>query len=499
MKTNAQIFLTGNLSPYYSASGMPVSYSTNPTGLSAVIYYNNSTSIPVNTGRYRVSGYINDTVYTGNFTGWYNILPCFPTISIQSVPEIYNGEYQQVIYSTIPSGLNVDLLYTGIGGNHLVPAPINVGYYGVDFIVDDPNSVAYTGNYNFFINPKYVNFSFGDLTVPFNKKPQPIKIYTDQDGVGLEVYYNGEQSVPVETGIYNVQVRITDPNYASIEPVNTRYFIVGRVVADTFSFAWGSNSYNNINIPYNGNSSGLFLVSQKPSTSETFSAMLTNDNTIVTWGSGNAFGQQNIPIVNNYIKDVKTNFNSTFILDVDGNLTGCGYMFNSGFVPKLSGIIDFDITDTYGIAILPSGFVTGWGESAWGNFHTGCFGYINITSITTNNNNCLGISGGSVRGWGNTSFGQLSFLSGNSATLRNVKKVVSSDYGNLLLFENGNITGHGWYIDGLSDKAYPLTIPTNISGVMDISMSDTNNLIITSGKIQPPIFQPVCTGYIYDS
>jgi len=338
----------------------------------------------------------------------------------------------------------------------------------------------------------------------YTSQPNPIQVFTYPDTVPLFITYNGTTQIPVNTGNYDVFIGPINNNYA-IAPVTGIYSITGKIQLQTYALGWGNDISRNVDLPTYSSPTGLLGV-QKIVGGDDFSVALMSDNSILTWGTGNAYGQQNIPYVNNYVKDIFASKNTTFILDWSGNLTGCGYLFNtagngySGYIPNLTGISGVSAADYYAIA-LPEDLnraITGWGDDSLVKFtFRQGFNFTGVSSIATTNLGYICLYYGYAVLFGRAlnsgqynsgQYGQFGWdANANNGT---IKKIAASDYCTLFLSTNSTITGFGKLSDS-NGNLHDLNIQnTSLQrNILDIAIASGHVLLKTS-KYIPPLPQP---------
>jgi sugar lactone lactonase YvrE len=131
--TTATVTL-GNLSPTYDGAAKPVTATTNPPGLSLIITYNGSTTVPVNAGSYAVSATVDDSVLTGSATATLIIAKAGAPIMLGNLSPLADGTPKSPTATTTPPGLPVSFTYNGSA-----TAPSLAGTYAVAATVTDPN------------------------------------------------------------------------------------------------------------------------------------------------------------------------------------------------------------------------------------------------------------------------------------------------------------------------------------------------------------------------
>jgi alpha-tubulin suppressor-like RCC1 family protein len=344
-----------------------------------------------------------------------------------------------------------------------------------------------------------------DFINKYTALPNAISAFTYPDSVPLNILYNGVTGIPVETGNYNVLISALNET-DDIEPVSGVYSIVGNLAWQSFALAWGDDVSRNIDLPnYYSAPTGLIGI-QKIVGAKDFSVALMSNNTIITWGTGNLYGQQYIPYINNYIKDIAVSDTTTVIIDWSGNVTGCGYLFNTlgngytGYKASLQQISKVSVADYYIIGITADSGLLAWGNDDLLPFdNTQAFFFTGVKQVCATNFGCIVLdSKNKVTGWGTDFFGQLLWP---TEANNNIQKISCSDTSTVFLYSNKTITGFGKYIDA-NDQLVQYTIPDqSIQGhVLDIAASNTHTLLILDEKIVPPVRPvppPVCTGIVY--
>lgn len=351
-----------------------------------------------------------------------------------------------------------------------------------------------------------VKIIVNSFTSEYTNAPNPIGAFTYPIAdVNLSITYNGLTGIPVNSGNYNVSIDVADTGYYAEQAVTGVYSIVGDLHWRTIGLDWGTSMATANSPEFAYATSGLLGV-QKLVAANDFSVALMSDNSIVTWGTGNLYGQQSIPDVGNYIKDIEVSDNTTYIIDWSGNVTGCGYLFNtlgngySGFRPKLTGISSLSAAENYVVAIPldRNKGLTGWSDPAKVIFnYREKFNLNNVSQICCTDFACIALQSGRGVAWGLDYFGQLPFGSGSGNS--NIKKISCSDTSTVLLYENKTVSGLGVFID-TNEQFIDYYIPdSSIQGhVLDISASNTQTLFILDTYFAPPVLPPPeCVGTVY--
>ena len=341
------------------------------------------------------------------------------------------------------------------------------------------------------------------LNSPYTNRPNPIGVFTyPVQNVGLNITYNGSGQAPSATGCYSVSISVADNGYCA-DPFTGLYYITGNIAWQSYALGWGNNIAGQQPVA----PTGLIGV-QKIAAANGFVVALMNDNSLISWGNENSYNQTQFPQTSTPIKDIVVSNNTTFIIDYSGNVTGCGYLFNSlgsGYSgtqpPILTGIQGISACDNYAIAwpINKNTPITGWGDINKTNFnYSGVFGITGVDQVCANNFSCVILSKGSVSGIGQNTFGQLSWQSGYN---NNIKKISCSDYSTVFLYNNNTITGYGKNgspANGFQNFYIP---DTGVQGkVLDINAGLTQTLLILNQYVSPPpLIPPGCTNIVYDT
>jgi alpha-tubulin suppressor-like RCC1 family protein len=350
----------------------------------------------------------------------------------------------------------------------------------------------------------------------YTNNPNPIGVFTYPDAnVPLNITYNGKSDIPSNIGSYVVNITIADNNYC-YQQITGIYYISGNAKWQSAALGWGRDvSTAGPSTQYGNPTTGLIGV-QKIVGGKDFSLALMNDNKIITWGSGNQYKQQDIPNINNYIKDIAASNNTTFIIDWDDNLTGCGYLFNSlgnsisgisGIVAPnttyLTGILGVSAADNYAIIWKKDkkSKIYGWGnpEKALFNF-SGLFDSTGIDQVCATNYGYVLLSGGTAVAYGSGVYGQFDWPMGSN---QNIKKISCSDSTTVFLYENKTITGFGKYINSSGDVTGFFIPDQSVQGkILDISAGKTQTLLILDSFVAPyitPHNPPECYGINYSN
>jgi rhamnogalacturonan endolyase len=129
------------------------------------------------------------------------------TVILGNLSQTYDGAAKTATASTTPSGLGVNLTYSGSAS-----APINAGNYLVAAIVVDAN---YTGSATgtLTIVPATATLTLGGLKQAYDGTPRVVTATTVPAGLAVHITYNGDATAPIYPGTYPVLATITDANY----------------------------------------------------------------------------------------------------------------------------------------------------------------------------------------------------------------------------------------------------------------------------------------------
>jgi hypothetical protein len=274
------------------------------------------------------------------------------------------------------------------------------------------------------------------------------------------------------------------------------------MIITTQAIGWGNNSNKTLDLPNGGKfiekfnfASGLYNV-QKVAAGIEHAIALTENGQVLAWGTGDLdFGQKNIPNFNYPAIDVAVDQFTTYILDSNGTVTGCGQMFLENIVPKLTGIKSMSVNSYYGLAVTLENKITGWGIDYYNRVYGG-YSLTGVKKISAGWTHAVALlNDNTITGWGDDSYGQLSF----PAILEDIYDIYAHDYCTVT-FHSG--AGSGIQVWGAEDGLFPNPLPTGLSGIKDADMSSLHGLLLTStpqSTGSPPKQIPPCLGvYYYD-
>ena len=156
-------------------------------------------------------------------------------VTLSNLTQVFDTKAKEATVTTNPSGLTVDVTYNGSE-----TAPINAGTYEVvATVVDDVYQGFATGD--LVISPADAGIILTDLNQDYDGGPKPITVTTDPPGLSYSVLYDGITDPPSATGIYPVEVTITDTNYTGIE---TGSLVIRATQEITLLPGWNLVSFN---------------------------------------------------------------------------------------------------------------------------------------------------------------------------------------------------------------------------------------------------------------
>ena len=226
-----------------------------------------------------------------------------------------------------------------------------------------------------------------------------------------------------------------------------------------YPIAWGDNSHVQTNVPVNLNRA-IALAGGND-----FSAALTEDGQVVTWG------QSVLPYTNDLSRVVAITAGSTHLVGLgeDGSLRGIGSGAFGQLSPpaELTNCVQIAAGAFHTLGLSIEGKVFGWGNNLYGQ-----------AVPPTNLPEAILVSGGlfhslaltrdhTITGWGDNTFGQLDIPAG----LSNVVGIASGHYHNLALTADGRVTSWG---NGFT------RLPAGLNGVQAVSAGYSSSLALLS-------------------
>jgi alpha-tubulin suppressor-like RCC1 family protein len=233
----------------------------------------------------------------------------------------------------------------------------------------------------------------------------------------------------------------------------------------------GTDYYTDWNETPVGKLSGV----QKISTQSSFSIALFDNGTITGWGN-NSFGQTS-------------------------GTTGDVSSWNQTPLSKLTGVIDINAGNSFGLALLNNGTITGWGNDYYGQASNGLnlAGVIKISAGSAHSIALL--ANGKVTGWGDNTYNQA--LGGNN--LNNIIDISAGWDHNLALLSNGRVTGWGnnTYNQALGGSGLVNVQSISAGAFHSLAITSNKNVVgwglNASGQIVNFTYQPISNNVIYEN
>ncbi len=196
-----------NLAQTYSGAAQPVTASTVPAGLAALVTYNGSVAPPAAPGNYTVAATINNSNYVGGATNVLVISSASAALALGNLTQTYSGSAEAATVTTTPPGLSVTVTYNGSA-----TVPVNAGTYTV---VASSTSADYIGSVTnqLTINKAAATLEQSGLSAVYNGSAISITNSTTPSGLQVNSTYDGIPEAPTNTGSYTVLSTIVNSNY----------------------------------------------------------------------------------------------------------------------------------------------------------------------------------------------------------------------------------------------------------------------------------------------
>lgn len=191
----------------YSGTNRSLNVNTLPIGLSTVVTYGGSSSLPVNAGTYVARVDVNDPNFEGGQTVSFIVEKAVAPIVVTDTLHVYDGNPKTPSVSTTPSGL----AYTVTYNNSLTP-PTQAGTYNLDIVINNQNYQG-TRHMGFVIEKAPVELTISDTSYIYDGNAKSITLATSLANVNTQVTYDGSSSIPVDAGIYAVVASVVEDNY----------------------------------------------------------------------------------------------------------------------------------------------------------------------------------------------------------------------------------------------------------------------------------------------
>jgi hypothetical protein len=191
---------------------------TDPTGLQVKITYDGKDKAPVNAGSYAVVAMVQDANYEGSATATMTIAKAPQTITFNALTArtfgdkpfdldaIVSGELKPAYESSNPAVAAISgkrLKITGAG-----TATITVSQGG-----DRNHLPAEPAQQTLTVNKALARVELSGLEHTYDGKPRPASVKTEPRALNVTITYDGRESLPVDTGRYQVVATVQDANY----------------------------------------------------------------------------------------------------------------------------------------------------------------------------------------------------------------------------------------------------------------------------------------------
>lgn len=200
--------LLGELVQSYDGTPKPVTATINPLNVALVITYDGLATPPTDAGTYQVAASILDLACVTSVSNTLTITKAVASIWLDNPDPTYDGSPKQIVLTTTPPGLAVNITYNG-----LPDPPAAAGIYEViGTIVDANYSGTATGLLT--IEQSDATIQLANLDQIYDGTPKSVQALTVPANLGVTVSYNGLPNPPIAAGTYQVTASISDPNYA---------------------------------------------------------------------------------------------------------------------------------------------------------------------------------------------------------------------------------------------------------------------------------------------
>lgn len=210
--SSANIFIT-NLNQTYTGSPLPVTVTTNPSGLAHTDTYNGSATVPTNAGSYTVIATLNSP-FTGADTQTLVIAKATPVINWNDPASIPFGTALSSTQLNATSTVAGTFVYTPTTGTVL-----NVGTQSLSVALTPTDATNYNSAskiVSITVTGTTATLSLSNLVQTYNGSPRSVIVTTNPAGLGgVNITYNGSSTPPTNAGRYGVLVTLINDNYTA--------------------------------------------------------------------------------------------------------------------------------------------------------------------------------------------------------------------------------------------------------------------------------------------
>ncbi|MDR1792953.1 MAG: MBG domain-containing protein [Bacteroidales bacterium] len=196
-----------NLQQTYNASALSPTIVTTPADLYVQTLYQGAANVPINAGNYHIISTIVDSNYYGVATDTFRIAKATASIVFANLRAVYSGITRSAGILTVPSGLNMNILY-----NNSPTLPLNVGIYVLTATINDTNYEG-TATEIFEIEPDILTYIIPQKVFEYNADSQRITPITVPSAISYNITYNGGSILPILPNVYIVHITSANPNY----------------------------------------------------------------------------------------------------------------------------------------------------------------------------------------------------------------------------------------------------------------------------------------------
>ena len=246
-KLSTPVRLT-NLNQNYTGLPLSTSVIVSPANLVVNYKYSSITGLPVNVGKYTVTGTIYDSTFTGVSTSIFTIQKASTPIVFYSSKQVYTGLALNPVVVTTPPNLSTYFTYASNGMP--IALPSSVGLYSTTATVID-NYQNYGGSavQGFEITKATASMTFLSSQIESTYTTSSFQISalrTAPPNLNVEYMYSSatyrSSNAPSTAGAYTVVGEIKDSNYMGY----------GSTILN-ITKGRGNITFTNTRTPYNGN------------------------------------------------------------------------------------------------------------------------------------------------------------------------------------------------------------------------------------------------------
>lgn len=210
-----------NINQTYTGSPLPVTVTTNPSGISTSVTYNGSLVVPTNAGTYAVVATIDDGIHTGSSSATYVIAKATPTVSWSTPAAITYGTALSGTQLNATASVAGTFTYSPPSGTILNSGtqPLSVNFTPAD--AANYNSVTGT-TVNIVVNTAAATLSLSNLNQAYDGTPKTVTVTTSPAALTvIAVTYDGSNVAPTAVGSYAVVATLNNSNYTATPATGT--------------------------------------------------------------------------------------------------------------------------------------------------------------------------------------------------------------------------------------------------------------------------------------